>query len=271
MSQTIGFIGGGNMAQAMIHGILETGLYSPQAVWISDVRFDQLAELRDNYDVRLTRANTELTAAVDVVVLCVKPQMLGTLLDEIAGSIRDDALVISIAAGKTCRFILDRLGQVQLVRAMPNTPALVGAGAAGLYNASASDANLKKAIAIFEAVGKTVVVDDEGLIDAVTAVSGSGPAYFFLLMEEMIKTGAALGLTEAAATELVLQTACGAALLAKSGHDKGQTPSLLRNNVTSPGGTTEAAINMFQAAGFESLVKNALTAARDRGQQLSAD
>ena len=268
--KTIGFIGGGNMAQALIEGIIAKKLFAPQTVWVSDVRGDRLAELKHQYGVSVTQNNTELTAAADIVVLSVKPQVLGNLLDEIAGSLRAEALVISIAAGKTCRFILEKLGKVQLVRVMPNTPALVGAGAAGIFNATALPEALKTAISLFEAVGKAVVVDNESLIDVVTAVSGSGPAYFFLLMEEMIKTGIKLGIKEADAVELVLQTAYGAALLAQKGQETGQTPAILRRNVTSPGGTTEAAIKMFQAGHFDQLVQNALTAARDKGKALSA-
>jgi len=192
--KTIGFIGGGNMAQALIEGILEKGLVKPQAVWVSDVRAERLAELKKRYGVQVTQVNIELTAEADTIVLSVKPQVLGQLLDEIAGSLRQDALILSIAAGKTCGFILDRLGPVQLVRVMPNTPALIGAGAAGLYNATASETAFKTSISIFNAVGKAVIVDKEDLIDSVTAVSGSGPAYFFLLMEQMIAAGVKLGL-----------------------------------------------------------------------------
>ena len=170
--KTIGFIGGGNMAQALIEGILDKGLFAPNAVWVSDVRADLLAELKTRYGIQVTQVNIELTAAADIVVLSVKPQVLGELLDEIAGSLRPDALIVSIAAGKTCGFILDRLGQVQLVLVMPNTPALVGAGAAGVFSATASKAALTTAIEIFDAVGITVVVDKEGLIDVVTAEIG---------------------------------------------------------------------------------------------------
>lgn len=267
--QTIGFIGGGNMAQALIEGILEKGLVKPKAVWVSDVRAERLAELKKRYGVQVTQVNIELTAAADTIILSVKPQVLGNLLDEIAGSLRQDALILSIVAGKTCDFILDRLGPVQLVRVMPNTPALVGVGATGLFNAAASEVAFKTAISIFNAVGKSVVVDKECLIDTVTAVSGSGPAYFFLLMEQMISAGVKLGLDEATATELVLQTAKGAALLAETRQKESETPALLRKNVTSPGGTTEAAIKVFEAAHFGSLVQKALTAARDRGKELS--
>lgn len=269
--RTIGFIGGGNMAQALIEGVLHKKLFAPGQVWVSDVRPSRLAELKAAYHIHTTQVNKELTAASDIVILSVKPQAMGHLLEDIVGSFRPNALVISIAAGKTCNFILDRLGKVQLVRVMPNTPALVGAGAAGLYNATAPDASLKMAKAIFDAVGKTVIVENEHLIDAVTAVSGSGPAYFFLLMEEMIKAGIQLGLTESAAAELVLQTAKGAALLAENAHKIGQSPAMLRKNVTSPHGTTEAALKVFQSAQFEDIVQNALTAARDRAAELAAE
>lgn len=269
--KTIGFIGGGIMAEALIEGILGKGLFAPESIGVSDVRPERLVELKNRYNVRVTQINIELTAAADIVVLSVKPQVLGNLLDEIAGSMRPHALVISIAAGKTSQFILNRLGKVQLVRVMPNTPALVRAGATGIYNASAGESAIKTVISIFDAVGKTVVVDDENLINAVTAVSGSGPAYFFLLMEEMIKTGVQQGLEEKEAVSLVLQTAKGAALLAEEAQKRGQNPAILRQNVTSPGGTTEAAINVFQAAGFGSLVQKALAAARDKGKELSAE
>lgn len=268
---TIGFIGGGNMAQALIEGVVQKKLFAPERIWVSDVRAERLAELKARCRIQTTPSNTELAAAVDCVVLSVKPQVLGSILDEIAGSLRPKALVISIAAGKTCDFILRRLGDVQLVRVMPNTPALAGVGAAGLYNATASPSAMRAAIELFDAVGKTVVVDNEDLIDAVTAVSGSGPAYFFLLMEAMIGAGCQLGLAPEAAAELVLQTALGAAVLAQNEHENGHSPEILRQNVTSPGGTTEAAITTLQEGRFGLLVRSAMVAARDRAKELSAD
>lgn len=269
--RTIGFIGGGNMAQALLEGILQKKLFVRGSIWVSDVRPDRLAELKTDYHVHVTQVNTELTAAADIVVLSVKPQALGHLLDDISGSLRPNALVVSIAAGKTCNFILKHLGKVQLIRVMPNTPALVGAGMAGLYNATASPAGLKAVGAIFNAVGKSVIVEDERLLDAITAVSGSGPAYYFLLMEAMIKAAVKLGLDEKAATELVLQTAKGATLLADNAQKKGQSPAVLRKNVTSPHGTTEAAIKVFNNADFVSLVEKALNAACSRSIELSTE
>ena len=214
--------------------------------------------------------NTELTRQADIVLLSIKPQVMPNVLKGIAGTLKPDALVISIAAGITTASIRQILGDVQIVRVMPNTPALVSAGASGLYNASATQENLKTALDVCASVGKAIVVENETLIDAVTAVSGSGPAYFFLLMEEMIKAGVSLGLTEADAKILVLQTAKGAALLAESAQEKGEDPAVLRQKVTSPGGTTEAALKVFVQEEISEMVLQALTAARDRGRELSA-
>lgn len=267
--RTIGFIGGGNMAQALLQGVLSAELFDADKIWVSDIRTERLDELKVQYSVHGTTDNTELTRQADIIVLSVKPQMMADVLDGIAGTLKDGALVISIAAGITTDAIKAKLGDVQIVRVMPNTPALVGAGASGLYNASASQDSLKTAMDICASVGRAVVVEDEHLIDAVTAVSGSGPAYFFLLMEEMIKAGVELGLTEEIAKTLVLQTAKGAALLAESAQQRGEDPAILRQKVTSPGGTTEAALKTMNKNGFGEIILKALTAARDRGQELS--
>lgn len=267
--KTIGFIGGGNMAQALLTGILKTGLYHANHIWVSDVRVEHLDVLKDLYGIHATADNEELTAQADVLVLSVKPQVMADVLEGIAGTLKKDVLVISIAAGITTAAIAEKLGDVQVVRVMPNTPALVGAGASGLYNASASEDGLKIALDICSSVGRAIVVEDEGLMDAVTAVSGSGPAYFFLLMEEMIKAGVELGLTEEAAKTLVLQTAKGAALLAESAQQRGEDPAILRQKVTSPGGTTEAALKVMNENGFGKIILKALTTARDRGKELS--
>lgn len=267
--KTIGFIGGGNMAQALLAGILKAELFQPDNILVSDVRSQRLDELKARYGIRTTTDNTELTQQADVIILSVKPQVMAEVLKGIAAGIKPDVLVISIAAGITTTSIRSKLGDVQLIRVMPNTPALVGAGASGLFNANAAEDNLQTALDICESVGKAVVVDTEDLIDAVTAVSGSGPAYFFLLMEEMIKTACSLGLTQPQAETLVLQTAKGAALLAESARQQGETPAVLRQKVTSPGGTTEAALNVMKECGFAELLTKALTAARNRGRQLS--
>lgn len=267
--KTIGFIGGGNMAQALLEGVLKTGLYEADHIWVSDIRFERLDELKAQYSVSVTTDNVELTQHADILVLSVKPQVMSDVLGAIAGTLKEGVLVISIAAGITTAAIAEKLGDVQIVRVMPNTPALVGAGASGLYNASALKEGFNTALDICSSVGSALEVESEDLIDAVTAVSGSGPAYYFLLMEEMIKAGVQQGLTEESAKALVLQTAKGAALLAESAQQRGEDPAILRQKVTSPGGTTEAALKVMNDNGFGKIVMEALAAARKRGQELS--
>ncbi|HIJ67618.1 MAG TPA: pyrroline-5-carboxylate reductase [Planctomycetes bacterium] len=266
---TIGFIGSGNMAEALIKGIIAADVYRPEDVMIADVRSERLEQLASEYNVRPVESNPALAAGADVVVLSVKPQNMDAVLSEIKDSLKGDSLVVSIAAGITTAKIAGFLGDVPIVRVMPNTPALVGEGASALFAKNAGSEAMALVMKIFSAVGKAVVVDREELIDAVTAVSGSGPAYYFLLMEEMIKAGEQLGLDEATAKELVLQTAKGAALLAEQADGRGETPAELRRKVTSPGGTTEAALKVFAEKDFSDLVTTALTAARDRSRDLS--
>ena len=266
---TIGFIGGGNMAEAVVRGIAEGGLYPSSDILVSDIRTERLDYLASEYKVTAAQSNTALVQKADVVVLSVKPQNMKDVLGEIKDAVKKDTLIISIAAGVTTAKIAGVLGDVSIIRVMPNTPALIGQGASALYSGNASKEGLGLAQKIFSAVGKAVVVESEELIDAVTAVSGSGPAYFFLMMEEMIKAGEKLGLSHDVAKKLVLQTAKGAALLAESADIQGETPAELRNKVTSPGGTTEAAIKVFAEKQFGKLVTDALIAASNRSKELS--
>jgi pyrroline-5-carboxylate reductase len=266
---TIGFVGSGNMAEALIKGIITAGLYKPENIFISDVRAERLDFLTKEYAVTAAATNIELAAKVEVLTLSVKPQNMTEALQSIKDSVRAQTLIISIAAGIKVSNISAVLGDRPIVRVMPNTPALIGEGASALFANKKAKPMLNKAEKIFSSVGKAVIVDDESLIDAVTAVSGSGPAYYFLLTEEMIRAAGELGLTEDVARDLVLQTAKGAALLAVERHKEGETPGELRRKVTSPGGTTEAALKVFAAKDFSRLVTEALTAARDRSRQLS--
>ena len=267
--ETIGFLGGGNMAEALIKGITAAKVYKPENIFVSDIRVERLDFLAKEYGVKTAEANSELAAKVDILVLSVKPQSMTEALESIAIVLKKDLLVISIAAGIKVANITDVLGDVAVVRVMPNTPALIGEGAAALFANNKAKPMLEKARLIFSAVGEAVVVDDESLIDAVTAVSGSGPAYYFLLMEEMIKAAGQLGLPDDVAKTLVLQTAKGAALLAADADKRGESPAELRRKVTSPGGTTEAALKVFAANKFSQLIISALTAASDRSRQLS--
>jgi pyrroline-5-carboxylate reductase len=273
---TIGFIGSGNMAEALIKGITAANIYKPENVFVSDIRKERLDFLANRYNVQPMNTNADLAVKVNILVLSVKPQNMTEALDSIKDVIKQQTLVITIAAGIKTDNIAVVLGDIAIVRVMPNTPALIGEGASALFANEKAKPMLDKAMVIFSAVGKAVVVEDEDLIDAVTAVSGSGPAYYFLLMEEMIKTGVSLGLSEDVAKELVLQTAKGAGLLAleadKIGDPlgrKGESPAELRRKVTSPGGTTEAALKVFAENKISEIISKAITKARDRARELA--
>jgi pyrroline-5-carboxylate reductase len=267
---TIGFIGSGNMAEALIRGIITAGVYQPQDVSISDIRPERLQELAGKYGVVPRETNVQIVERAETVVLSVKPQVMNEALQSIQGVPTTGRLFISIAAGVKVAKIAGALGDVPIIRVMPNTPALVGAGASALFANERAEPLLDRALSIFAAVGKAVVVREEGMIDAVTAVSGSGPAYFFLLMEAMIDAAVTLGLPPEVAKDLVLQTAKGAGLLAVEADRNGESPAILRRKVTSPHGTTEAALKVFAAHGFPKLVAEAVTTARDRSRELSA-
>jgi pyrroline-5-carboxylate reductase len=265
----IGFIGAGNMAEAIIKGVIDAKLYKAKDIAVSDIRADMLALICNKYKVASVATNRELAKAVDILVLSVKPQNMAQVLSEIKGAVGKNLLIVSIAAGITTGRIQKILGDVVVIRVMPNTGALIGQGAAAIYATGQAAARLKDVERIFSAVGVAVTVDDEKLLDVVTAVSGSGPAYFFLLMEEMIKSAQELGLEKQLAEKLVLATAKGAGLLAVEAAGKNQSPETLRKIVTSPGGTTEAAMKVFSKCDFEKMVHDALTAAADRSRGLS--
>lgn len=267
---TIGFIGSGNMAEALINGVLKAGVYRPGKVYVSDIRAERIEYLREHYGVRTATDNADLASKVDVLVLSVKPQMMKTVLEEIKGHIGKDVLVVSIAAGITTSLIASILGDVAIVRVMPNMPAWVGEGAGALFANEKAQTTIEKARQIFLSVGRAIDVERENLLDAVTAVSGSGPAYFFLLVQEMIAAGVALGLPEKAAQDLALQTAKGAALLLDQAAAEGNTPAQLTARVATPNGTTEAALKVFEARGFGDMVSAALGRAAERSRELSA-
>ena len=267
--ETIGFIGAGNMAEALIKGVISSKLFAPANVFISDIRAERLKFLSEKYGVVACEGNGELAAKVQAVVLSIKPQKMTDALESIKDSIGNEKLVISIAAGIKVDNITSVLGEIAIVRVMPNTPALIGEGAGALFANEKAKPMLKKVMEIFSAVGKAVVVEDEDLIDAVTALSGSGPAYYFLLMEEMIKTGVRLGLPDDVAKDLVLQTAKGAGLLAVEADSSGESPAVLRQKVTSPGGTTEAALEVFKEGKISELISAAINRAYERSKELS--
>lgn len=267
--ETIGFIGSGNMAEALIKGIINAGVYKPENIFISDIKPERLKLISESYSVVPLDNNAALAAKIDILVLSVKPQNMTDALQSIKDAVKPDTLVITIAAGIKVAKIANALGDIAIVRVMPNTPALISEGASALFANDKAKPMLDKAMLIFSSVGKAVIVEDEDLIDAVTAVSGSGPAYYFLLMEEMIKAAVGLGLPETVAKDLVLQTAKGAGLLAIEADKKNEAPAELRRKVTSPGGTTEAALKVFASKDFSRLIKDALTAACERSKELS--
>lgn len=267
----IGFIGGGNMAEAIIRGILSSELYTAPEIMASDILADRLAYLAKEYGIQTTQDNTELVEHAQVVLICVKPQNVAKMLDDIAGKVKKEVLVISIAAGITTSYLAKRLGDVQIIRAMPNTPAMVDEGATALYASSASQASLDHAIELFSAVGKAVTVEKEELIDVVTAVSGSGPAYFFFLMEKMVAAAIEMNLPANIAEELVYQTAKGAGVLAKRAYERGESPAELRRKVTSARGTTEAAVHVFLERDFGGTIFAGIKQARNRSIELSKE
>ncbi|RKZ93167.1 MAG: pyrroline-5-carboxylate reductase [Gammaproteobacteria bacterium] len=273
INKKIGFIGSGNMAYSLIGGLISTGV-NGQNIWISDPHSEKMTPIASQFGVNITNSNIELVQSVDIVILAVKPQQLAQVCTEIAADvINSRPLVISIAAGVLSKDIESWLNNQQnqsnpaLVRCMPNTPALVQSGATALFaNKYVSDEQKTLAESILRAAGLTIWLDNESDMDAVTALSGSGPAYFFLVIDAMEKAGVQLGLDEKTAHLLAIQTAFGASKMALESND---SPETLRKKVTSPGGTTEKAIAVLQDGKLEALFVKALESARDRSIELA--
>lgn len=266
-SPKIAFIGAGNMAKAIIGGLLAEGFKRINIV-VSGPRQETLDRVAAEYGINVTTDNQAAASTADVVVLAVKPQMLKEVCQGLANSLAHKPLIISLAAGITTASMASWLGADQaIVRCMPNTPSQLRVGASGLFaNAHVSPVQKSTANTILGAVGIVQWVDDEALINPVTAVSGSGPAYFFLVMEAMIDAGVELGLSRESATELTLQTALGAAILAKQSSEE---VAQLRRRVTSPKGTTEQAINSFENDQIRAMFSRAMTACSNRAVELS--
>ena len=265
----IGFLGGGNMAEALIRGLVRGGHVGAAQVTASAPRRERLDELAAAYGIATTTANPEVASAADILILSVKPQIMDKVLREVAPHVRTGALVISVAAGvdtETIELALSRSGEtVRVVRAMPNTPALVGAGATAIAaGAHASTDDLAIARAIFDAVGITVTLD-ESQLDAVTGLSGSGPAYIFLIIEALADAGVKVGLARRNAQRLAAQTVMGSAklLLDTDGH-----PGQLKDMVTSPGGTAIAGLHTLEQGGLRTTLINAVETATKRSREL---
>lgn len=263
----IAFIGAGNMGEALIRGLLARKAVHAQQLVATDVRPDRLEHFEQTFGIHAKMDNAVAVKEADIVVLAVKPQQMSEVLAGFRASMSPDKLVISIAAGIPTRKIEAALGgKARVIRVMPNTPALVSAGAAGLSKgAHATEADLVTAESILGAVGITVRVPED-LIDAVTALSGSGPAYVFFVTEAMIAAGVKAGLTPELAKKLAIQTVHGAAKLMV---ETGEAPESLRRMVTSPGGTTEAAIKVMTDRKLMEIFRDAIAAATRRGKELS--
>lgn len=262
----IAFIGAGNMASSLIGGLLAKGLDAAQ-IRASDPGAETRAKVAAEHGIELFTDNAQAIQDADVIVIAVKPQAMKAVCQDLRPHLKPHQLLVSIAAGITCASLLDWLGNQPLVRCMPNTPALLGKGVSGLFaTADVTAEQRQQAEQLLSAVGIVVWVDSEAQIDAVTAVSGSGPAYFFLLIEAMTDAGVKLGLPRDVAKQLAEQTALGAAHMAvASDVDAAE----LRRRVTSPAGTTEAAIKSFQADGFAATVEKALSAAAHRSAEMA--
>ena len=264
----IGFIGAGNMANSLIRGMIANGA-EKTSVWATDLDSEKLYTLNSECGIRTGRT-AEIAQHADIIVLAVKPQVMKIVCAELKTLLGGRSpLIISIAAGITVSHLSQWIGEnTAVIRCMPNTPALVGKGASGLYaNEHVSETQKDLAEKVISSVGLCVWVEQESAIDAVTALSGSGPAYFFLFMESMQKTAQEMGLSEDIARILTKQTALGAAELAMASDESTER---LRLNVTSPGGTTEQAIKQFQLGGLPKLVDTALKSAQTRSIELAA-
>ncbi len=261
----VGVIGAGVMGEALIAALISYGI-SPDSITISEKRKDRADELSARYGIKVEDVATNVSKA-DALLLVVKPQDMAATLDEIKGSINSSAVVITFAAGKKISFIEQGLGTANpVVRVMPNTPTLVGAGMAAISLGAGVSAKQSEFVSGFLAATGKVIEVSEDLQDAVTATSGSGPAYFFRFVEAMVDGAKALGLSDADATTLTVQTIVGAAKLLD---ESGKSATTLRENVTSPNGTTAAALASFESHQLGDVVAHAMKAARDRSQELA--
>ncbi len=259
------FIGGGNMAEALIAGLVRSG-HSQKKLMVTDIRQERLDSLQQDYGIQTGTSNTTAVSRGDVVVLAVKPQMMQEALSDLGDSLKQNTTVVSIAAGVGIDSIKGYLSRddMAVVRVMPNTPALVGAGMSVLFS-DAEEMHRERSEYVMGASGETAWVEREELLHAVTAVSGSGPAYFFLLAEVLQATGVKLGLSEELSEKLASQTAAGAGkMLAESGRKAEE----LRHQVTSPGGTTQAALDEMYEKGLPDAIRAGVIAASKRSKEL---
>jgi pyrroline-5-carboxylate reductase len=262
----IAFIGSGTMAEAMISSLLHRGLSEPQNMYAAGPRIDRGHQLQTLYGINTNTENSKAASLADVVVLCVKPQRLNTVLEGLQGIIKSDAFVLSIVAGASISKILNGLSHPAIIRAMPNTPAQIGAGIT-VWTASKSVSNnqLDQTRKILGAMGDEIYLEDENYLDMATALSGTGPSYVFLFMEALIDAGVHLGFPRRIAEQLVIKTLQGSVEF----YTKSELHlSALRNAVTSPGGTSAEALYFLEKAGFRTAISRAIWAAYERSLEL---
>lgn len=266
-NQKIGFLGGGSMAEALITGLFGAGLVEPAAVYVSDISDTRKEYLKEKFGIQ-TGDNNTVCSTVDIVVLAVKPQVMPQVLEEIASVVSPELTVVSIVAGITTGSIESYFsGPVPVVRVMPNTPCLVGQGASALCPGKfSSQANLDKAMAVFKASGQAVVVP-ESMMDCVTGLSGSGPAYMYMIMEGLIDGAVRLGMTRDVARVLTAQTMLGSAQMVL---ETGEHPASLKDMVTTPGGTTIAGLYALEEGALRSTLMKAVAEATNRSSELAA-
>ncbi len=266
LGKKIAFLGSGNMAEALVKGLVSAGTADAREITCAEPRAERREDLQKRYGVNATADNAQAAAGADILFLSVKPQIIDALLEEIAPAVDHQKLVISIAAGVPIAAISRKLGAgVRIVRTMPNTPALVGSGATALSRgAHATEADLAVALSLFEAVGTAVVVDEHHL-DAVTGLSGSGPAFVFIAIEALADGGVKVGLARHVALALAAQTVMGAARLVL---ETGEHPGRLKDQVTSPGGTSIAGIHALEQHRFRAALIAAVEAATKRSREL---
>jgi pyrroline-5-carboxylate reductase len=267
LHKKITLIGGGNMGKSLLRGILQAGLTAPENLAVADVHAGKLDDLRKGYGVRAVKDAREVVPGSELVILAVKPMTLNDVLDSIREVVRPDHLFISIIAGVESSYIRDRLGKGNpVVRVMPNIAATVDAAASAISaSPPATEEHLAVAEAIFSAVGDVVRVDEEHL-DAVTGLSGSGPAYIYMIIEALCDGGVKMGLPRDVAMKLATQTVFGAAKLVK---ETGQHPATLKDQVTTPGGTTIAAVHELEERGLRAMLISAVVTATERSRALN--
>ncbi len=264
---TLGIIGGGAMGSALLKGLLDKKLFKPEEIFVAEVDNKKRAQLKADYRIQVTDQPAELAADCEIIILAVKPNMVAGVLKDIASQVSGNLLVLSIAAGITLNFMENQLPTARFVRVMPNTPARIGQGVSAFaLGSNATNNDEESTAAIFGCVGKVIKVP-EYLLDAVTAVSGSGPAYVYYFIEALINAGVMAGLSRGDAAVLAMETFLGSTALLK---ETGAEPNQLKNEVTSPGGTTAAALFELEKGACAGTIMKAVAAAVQRAKELGA-